>query len=94
MPETLDVDAYRVDHHGSHNATTPNLMRAMTPRVAVISMGNPSGSREDWNGYVYGHPRDDAVEVLIDSNYGVSDTHPPYLFQVGVAQRRFESVGD
>lgn len=89
-PETLDVDVYQVGHHSSHNATTPNLMRAMTPRVAVISMGNPSGSREDWTGDVYGHPSDDAVEVLIDSNYGVSDTHPPYLFQVGVAQRRFE----
>lgn len=89
-PATLDVDIYQVGHHGSHNGTTPNLMRSMTPRIAVISMGDPGGSREDWTGYVYGHPRDEAVEVLIDSQYGVSDARDPYLFQVGVAQRKFE----
>lgn len=35
----LDVDVYAVSHHGSANATTPELLTAVTPRIAVISVG-------------------------------------------------------
>ncbi len=62
--ETLDVDVYQVGHHGSHNATTVDFINKMTPKIAVISMGNPEGSQESWTGYVYGHPRKDVVDLL------------------------------
>lgn len=40
----LDVDVWEVGHHGSHNGVTPPLMAAMTPEVAVISMGAGVGT--------------------------------------------------
>jgi competence protein ComEC len=33
------VDVLRVGHHGSNNATTPELLAAAQPRFAVISLG-------------------------------------------------------
>lgn len=72
-PETcaLDIDVYHVAHHGSHNGTNPELMRAMTPRLAVISVGDPDREkpRTAWN---HGHPRIDAIRALIDPDTGVS----------------------
>ena len=61
--EILDVDVYQVGHHGSYNGTTDSLMMAMTPELAVISMG-PSTDRRKWTAYQYGHPRMSAVEML------------------------------
>lgn len=37
--DALDVDIDAVGHHGSHNATTAELLAATTRRIAVISMG-------------------------------------------------------
>lgn len=37
---TLDVDVYEVGHHGSHNGTTEEVRDAMTPKIAVISVGH------------------------------------------------------
>jgi len=37
---TLDVDVYEVGHHGSHNGTTEELLDAMTPKIAAISVGH------------------------------------------------------
>lgn len=59
----LDVDVYQVGHHGSHNATTEELLEAITPKVAVIAMGTPS--RElPWTAWKYGHPRKNIVQML------------------------------
>lgn len=70
--DTLDVDVYQVGHHGSHNATTQELMEAMTPRLAVISMGDSSLSRAIHSAYSYGHPRDNVIELLTDTAHGVT----------------------
>lgn len=59
----LDVDVYQVGHHGSANGTTDSLLKAMTPEIAVISMG-PRSLREKWSAWDYGHPRLSAVEAL------------------------------
>lgn len=59
----LDVDLYKVGHHGSHNGTTQALMEAMTPAISVIEMGVPS-RHEEWTAYMYGHPRRKAVSLL------------------------------
>lgn len=66
----LDVDLYAVGHHGSHNATTAELVSTMSPCIAVISMGNyaegtmhPSG----WNAFRYGHPRMATLTLLEDA---------------------------
>jgi competence protein ComEC len=59
----LDTDVYQVGHHGSHNATTEELLEAVTPKIAVIAMGD--SSRElPWTAWKYGHPRKKIVDML------------------------------
>lgn len=59
----LDVDVYQVGHHGSYNATTAPLLAAMTPEIAVISMG-PHNVQQQWTAWQYGHPRRTLVQLL------------------------------
>lgn len=68
--DLLDVDVYQVGHHGSHNGTTQDLLDAMTPKVAVVSMG-PAGRKCSWRhpggcytAYQHGHPRRNIVQEL------------------------------
>jgi competence protein ComEC len=65
----LDVDVYKVGHHGSRNGTTAAEVAAMTPRLAVISMG-PSTRHWDWTAWRYGHPSKRVLELL---ERGLSD---------------------
>ena len=41
----LDVDVYVAGHHGADNGTTLQFLNAMTPELAVISMGPPHADR-------------------------------------------------
>lgn len=68
----LDVDIYHVSHHGSHNGTSTDLMTAMSPRLAVISMG-PWNRRQVFTAFAHGHPRKSALDVLLGTD-GVQDT--------------------
>ena len=61
---TLDVDAMKVGHHGSYNATTDALLQRLTPEVAVIEMG-PASRQVTWSAYAYGHPRREAIDLLM-----------------------------
>lgn len=74
----LDVDVYLSGHHGAYNGTTPSLLKAMTPEVAIISAGDPK-VQEMWTAYRYGHPRRTLVSLL-DS--GVSGRRPAVDVQV------------
>ncbi|MFB3915228.1 MAG: ComEC/Rec2 family competence protein [Terriglobales bacterium] len=49
------ADLLKVAHHGSKTSTTPELLRAVRPRYAVISSG--AGNR-------FGHPRREVLERL------------------------------
>jgi len=66
----LDVDIYQVGHHGSSNGTTTDLLAAMTPKVAVVSMGPASRKCQWWRSggcftaYRHGHPRQGIVQNL------------------------------
>ena len=48
------VDLYKVGHHGSLKAITPELARVLSPKVSLIGVGKNS----------YGHPTDDALNAL------------------------------
>lgn len=78
----LDVDVYQVGHHGSHNATTPDLMKAMSPKAAVISMG-PAWRGGEFTAWDHGHPRKDIIELL---ESGVSDTREESIVRIFEAQ--------
>ena len=74
----LDVDVWEVGHHGSANGTTSALLAAITPRVAVISMGRET-PQEQWTAWAYGHPRRSAVDMLVA---GVAGTRAPVTVRV------------
>lgn len=61
--DMLDVDVYQVGHHGSHNGTTKELVKAMSPELAVISAG-PACKRGDHSAWEYAHPRTETIEEL------------------------------
>ncbi len=62
------VDVLMVGHHGSRHSTGPDILRALSPRLAVISVGRNN----------YGHPHPDVlgrleragVEVLLTQRDG------------------------
>ena len=80
----LDVDVYMVGHHGSKNATAPHLMRAMSPKVAVISAG-PYERNYSWTARKYGHPNIKAIDELRDPHNGVSWFRDSRKVWVGVS---------
>lgn len=61
----IDVDVFKVSHHGSENGTSPELLTALTPEVAVISAGRHEthgpGSFHAWQ---FGHPRESVVSMV------------------------------
>lgn len=81
----LDVDVYQVGHHGSHNATTSQFLNALTPEIAVISMG-PQDREVSWTAWAYGHPRKVTVDLLRKS---VSKERPSTTVQVATAAKIF-----
>jgi competence protein ComEC len=83
----LDVDVYEVGHHGSQNGTTPALLDAMTPQIAVISMGN-SAIHAQWSAWAYGHPRRTAVEMIAQK---ISRARPSVQVQVADKVKSFSA---
>ncbi len=51
----LDCDVLKVDHHGSRSATAPEYVGAISPKIAVISLGKDNR---------YGHPHKETLETL------------------------------
>ena len=55
VPDALRANVLKVAHHGSHNGTDPELLKAVAPEYAVISLAR---------GNDYGHPHREALEQL------------------------------
>lgn len=87
-PSVLDVDVYAVSHHGAGDDTTDPLLKAMSPRIAMISMGTAvARGRATASGY--GHPRRRAIDVMQKQPEIVSDTRPGRSFAVASQQNVF-----
>lgn len=54
-----NVNYLKVNHHGSKNGLTENLLRASRPEVAVISVGAKNN---------YGHPHQEVLQMLKSIN--------------------------
>ena len=57
--EQIQADVLKVGHHGSATSTTPELLAAVAPKHAVISVGYRSP---------FGHPRPDVLQRLEDAH--------------------------
>jgi competence protein ComEC len=53
--DNLHADVLKVGHHGSKNSTTEEFLRAVRPRIAIISAGEDNP---------YGHPSPELLERL------------------------------
>ncbi len=84
-PQLFDVDLYVVGHHGSHNATTPALVAAMTPEVSFIEMG-PESFRQEYCAHAFGHPGCVVVDMLAAAT---DRSRPPIITVCGVDHEQF-----
>ena len=55
LEDLPDIEVLAAGHHGSKDSTSAELLRALTPELAVISVGSNS----------YGHPTEDALRRLV-----------------------------
>jgi len=83
-PEMLDVDVYLVGHHGSKNSTAPHLVRAMSPKIAVLSAG-PYERNYPWIARKFGHPNMRVIDQLVDPNFGVAWYRDSKSVMIGVS---------
>ena len=65
LGDDLHAQVLKVGHHGSHTSTSPELVAAVRPEIAVISSGK---------GNSYGHPHKETLETLAAANVRVLNT--------------------
>lgn len=66
IPTLVDVDVLKVPHHGSKTSTSDRFLRAVTPRLALISTGK---------GNSYGHPAPVILQRLKHTPLFRTDLH-------------------
>ncbi|HEX9800321.1 MAG TPA: MBL fold metallo-hydrolase [Thermoanaerobaculia bacterium] len=82
--ELLDADVFQVGHHGSHNATTEDLVDLITPKLAVFSAGDPARREGTFNAFRFAHPNHKALRILDDPWRGVACGRDPVDVPVGI----------
>lgn len=83
----LDVDVLKVAHHGSSTSSTKEFLQAVTPRLALVSVGA---------GNVYRHPSDDVVRSLAAVGAVVmrTDRHGSIVVRTDGSSIEVESGGE
>ncbi|MFN0139355.1 MAG: ComEC/Rec2 family competence protein [Pyrinomonadaceae bacterium] len=90
--DDLDVDVYKVGHHGSYNGTNDAILAKMTPDYAVISAGKfedktPGGFHAFQFAHPRGHPgdnttRDSLLKIIAATKKTRPATEAYYLDKV------------
>ena len=83
----LDVDVLKVAHHGSNTSSTSGFLQAVTPRLALVSVGA---------GNVYRHPSDDVMRSLAATGAVVmrTDRHGSVIVRTDGESLEVESNGE
>ncbi|MDP4261420.1 MAG: helix-hairpin-helix domain-containing protein [Bacteroidota bacterium] len=81
----LDADVYLVGHHGSKNGTTQNLLKKITPQMALIGVGDP-GRQVNWTAWAYGHPNKGKLDTLQTI---LTATRTPIHIKAGTGAKTF-----
>lgn len=88
----FDVDVFLSSHHGAENGTSETLLRVMSPKMSVISMGDRS-SQKPSTAFDHGHPRLTTIRDMQDAPDRVSLTRAPVTFWGAEGQEQpFKSV--
>ena len=85
--ELLDVDVLKVAHHGSNTSSTREFLKAVTPRLALVSVGA---------GNLYRHPSEDVVRSLAAHGAVVmrTDRHGSIVVRTDGTIIEVESAGE
>jgi competence protein ComEC len=87
--DSLMATVYEVGHHGSYNATTKELLDAITPQLALIAVGSTKRNiKEKYTALQYGHPRNSTIDLLQKAVTG--RPRGEVTVQVGDGPRNFE----
>lgn len=88
----FDVDIYQVSHHGADDDTSDDFLKVMSPKIAVISMGEP-GLKVSHTAWDHGHPRIGLLNVLQKKPSIVSDLRDPEeTFLAAPKQNKFKKT--
>ena len=71
--EHLDIDFLKVAHHGSKYSSSPELFELISPKVAMISVGE---------GNLYGHPSDEVIERLTKKGITILRTDEMGMYHI------------
>ena len=81
----LDADVYLVGHHGSKNGASAALLNKITPKVALIGVGDPA-RQISWTAWAYGHPNNGILDRL---QAVLTENRSPIQVQAGSGAKTF-----
>lgn len=85
----LDVDVLKVPGHGSEESASPGILKVVSPRIAVLSVG-PHNRTWGYTAFKQGHPRLAAVRML--QQYVTSKRLPQKAFMVGTGRGKYKKL--
>jgi len=83
--DLLDVDVYQTGHHSSRNGSTQELINRMTPKMALIGVGDPN-RQILWTAWAYGHPNKGILDMLQKS---ITTSRTPIKVKAGTGAKTF-----
>ena len=83
--QVLDVDFYKVSHHGSKYSSSEEFLRILSPEISVISCSSTNS---------YGHPHQETLERLREAGCEIYVTMYGGQITVGTGKEQGGGEGD